>query len=483
MQTLSTPNVTNIWSNCLKEIKQVINDQSFQTWFQPIKPVKFENSVLTIEVPSQFFYEWLEENYVGVLSQAIKSELGSSASLEYQILVDKPRQNSDIGQLPNNEGEYTSSKHLNNASGTSFNPESIKNPFVIPGVKRLNVESQLNSSYTFDYYVEGECNQLARSAGLAISDNPGGTSFNPLVIYGGVGLGKTHLAQAVGNKVKGKNSDHQVLYLSSEKFTNQFIESVKTNSIADFNNFFQMIDVLIVDDIQFFADKDRTQDIFFHIFNNLHQSGKQIILTSDRAPKDLPGMEERLLSRFKWGLITDLQKPDYETRLAILQMKMQQEGVELPNDVVEYVAFNIKSNIRELEGVMISLLAQASLTRREIDLPLAKKIVKSFVNNFNQEISFDSIQQTVSETLGISIELIQGKSRKREIVQARQIAMYFCKELTDSSLKNIGSAFGGRDHSTVIHACQTVRDLMDTDRNFERQVAEVEKKLRLSIGG
>lgn len=467
----------SVWIDCLNIIKDNVSLQSFKTWFEPIDPVKLENSVLTIQVPSQFFYEWLEEHYVSLLRKTIKRELGEDARLEYRIVVD-------------NSSEPITVDIPNNRSGDNKNPDTtipivinkeIKNPFVIPGLRKVNVESQLNHNYSFDSFVEGDCNRLARSAGYAVASKPGGTAFNPLVVYGGVGLGKTHLAQAVGNQVKQNFKNKTVLYVSSEKFTNQFIDALKNNVVNDFIHFYQLIDVLIVDDIQFFANKDKTQDIFFHIFNHLHQSGKQLILTSDRAPKDLEGMEERLLSRFKWGLSADLTVPDFETRIAILEKKMYADGIELSREVVEFVAYNINTNIRELEGALISLLAQSSLNKKEIDLELAKKIIKNFVKSISREVSIDFIQKAVCEYFEVPIEKLKEKTRKRNIVQARQLSMYLAKNYTKNSLKVIGKHFGGRDHSTVIHSCQMVQNLMDTDNEFRESVKELEKKIQLSI--
>lgn len=469
-----------VWNNCLKIIKDNVSLQSYKTWFEPIEPVKLDGTVLTIQVPSQFFYEWLEEHYVTLLRKTIKRELGEDARLEYRIVVEN-----SSGQSQPYTVDYP-----NYNTGNNKNPEvsmplvigtSIKNPFVIPGLKKVNVDSQLNPNYNFDSFVEGDCNRLARSAGYAVATKPGGTAFNPLVVYGGVGLGKTHLAQAIGNQVKQNFNNKTVLYVSSEKFTNQFIDALKNNVVNDFVHFYQLIDVLIVDDIQFFANKDKTQDIFFHIFNHLHQSGKQLILTSDRAPKDLEGMEERLLSRFKWGLSADLTVPDFETRIAILEKKMYADGIELPRDVVEFVAYNINTNVRELEGALISLLAQASLNKKEIDLELAKKIIKNFVKSISREVSIEFIQKAVCEYFEVPIEKLKEKTRKRNIVQARQLSMYLAKNYTKNSLKVIGKHFGGRDHSTVIHSCQMVQNLMDTDTDFRDSVKELEKKIQMSI--
>jgi chromosomal replication initiator protein len=471
-----------VWVNCLKIIKDNVSDQSFKTWFIPIKPVKLDNNILTIQVPSQFFYEWLEEHYVSLLRKTIKRELGEDARLEYRIVVEN-------SSLNNNKPTTINLPNYNN--GNSKNPEvhaplvvsnNIKNPFIIPGLKKVNIESNLSPIYNFDSFVEGDCNRLSRSAGYAVSTKPpGATAFNPLVLYGGVGLGKTHLAQAIGNEFRQNFPNKTVLYVPSDKFTNQFIDALKNNSVNDFIHFYQLVDVLIVDDIQFLANKDKTQDIFFHIFNHLHQNGKQLVLTSDRPPRDLEGMEERLLSRFKWGLSADLQTPDFETRIAILEKKMYADGIELPREVVEFVAYNIQSNIRELEGALISLLAQASLNKTEIDLDIAKKIIKNFVKSVSREVSIDYIQKMVCEHFNIQPDKLKEKTRKRHVVQARQLSMFLAKNFTKNSLKAIGKHFGGRDHSTVIHSCQAVQNQIDTDQDFNESVKDLQKKIQMSI--
>lgn len=463
-------NHATVWDNCLQTIRRSVNLQSFRTWFEPIKPVRLENNALTIQVPNKFFYEWLEEHYVALLKTTIRNELGDKGRLEYQILMSNGRK----------KAKEALKKNDSYAPGM-IDIQNVKNPFVIPGIKKLKIDPQLNPSYTFDTYIEGDCNRLARSAGLAIAKKPGTTSFNPLVIFGDVGLGKTHLAQAIGNEVVTKFPDKSVLYVSSEEFTNQIIQSIKNNAVNDFVNFYQLIDVLIVDDIQFLANKQKTQEIFFHIFNQIHQSGRQIILTSDRPPKDLDGMEERLISRFKWGLSADLQIPDLETRMAILESKMNREGVEIPADVLEFICYNIKNNIRELEGVLVSLIAQSSLNRREIDMGLAKEVIKNFVTQLNKEITVEFIQNLVAEHFEVGVDKLQGKTRKRQVVIARQLSMYLAKNLTDKSLKAIGETFGGRDHSTVIYSCKTVQDLMETDLILKDTVSELEKKIRMSL--
>jgi chromosomal replication initiator protein len=356
---------------------------------------------------------------------------------------------------------------------------TIKNPFVIPGIKKLHVDPRLNPDNSFTNFIEGDCNRLARSAGEAVADKPGGTAFNPLFIYGDSGLGKTHLSQAIGIKVKEKYPDKTVLYVNANKFQTQFVESIRNNNKNDFLHFYQMIDVLIIDDIHELAGKEKTQDIFFHIFNHLHQTGKQLILTSDKPPIEMQGIEQRLLSRFKWGLSADLQAPDFDTRIKILRHKVYHDGIDINDDIVEYIASNIAVNVRELEGALISLLAQSTLNKKEITLDLTRNVIDKLVKNSKKEISVDYIQKIVCDYFNISPDQLHSKTRKREIVQARQIAMFFSKSLTKSSLASIGSQIGGKDHATVLHACKTVNNLMDTDKRFKQTIENIEKKLKI----
>ena len=468
-----------VWHNCLEIIKDIVEWQHFKTWFDPIKPVSLKNKVLTIQVPSQFFYEYIEEHYINLIAKTLKRELGKEARLEYRIMVDSGNSQHEpqTMDLPaNNIRIYNN--HVMDFPLVVNNP--VKNPFVIPGLKKIQIDPQLNPVYTFDSLIEGDCNRVARRAGKTVAEKPGANSFNPLVIYGGVGLGKTHLAQAIGNEVKKLHPGKVVLYVSSEKFINQFQDHSRNNAINDFIHFYQLIDVLIIDDVQFFARAERSQDAFFAIFNHLHQSGKQLVLTSDKAPKDLDGLQERLLSRFRWGLSADLQMPEYETRIEILERKMKNDGLEMPREVVKYLAYNINTNIRELEGALISLLAQSSLNKREIDLELAKKVLRNHIKTSSKEITIDNIQKMVCEYYDVPYEKLQQKTRKREIVQARQITMYLAKAFTKNSLKTIGEHFGGRDHTTVIHSCQTVKDLMDTDSVFKENVIELTQKVQLA---
>jgi chromosomal replication initiator protein len=308
---------------------------------------------------------------------------------------------------------------------------------------------------------------------MAVAQRPGITSFNPLLIYGGVGLGKTHLVQAIGNHIKSHLRDKKVLYVSSEKFTNQFINAIKSNTLQDFTDFYMKVDTLILDDVQFLSGKEKTQDTFFHIFNHLHQSGRQIIMTSDRRPSELQGLQDRLLSRFKWGLTADLQQPDFETRIAIIQRKLQAEGIYIDAGVIEYVAHSVNTNVRELEGVIISLMAQASLVRRDIDLELAKSVLKDIVTSEEREVNIDTIQDLVADYYDVTVADLKSKSRKKELVYPRQVAMYFAKEFTNLSLKSIGYHFGGRDHSTVIHAIQTISDLMEQEDAVKEAVQKI----------
>lgn len=474
-----------VWSKCISVIKDNITINSFNTWFAPIKPVKLLNNVLTIQVPSQFFYEWLEEHYIELLKKTIKKELGSEGRLEYSIIMDN---------TPNHHNKpYTvnaptlNRKALKNPPVTmpldinQNNGKTVPNPFIIPGLKKLNIHPQLIESYNFDNFIQGDCNRLARSAGIAVGQNPGKTSFNPLLIYSANGLGKTHLAHAIGIEVKNNFPDKTVLYVSCEQFTNQFIDAVRNSNQNDFIHFYQMIDVLIVDDIHALAGKPKTQDVFFHIFNQLHQNGKQIIITSDQAPVEMKGIEPRLLSRFKWGLSADLQVPDVETRIAILQKKSYNDGVQMPRNVIELIATSISTNIREMEGAFISILAQSSMNKKEITTDLANSIIKKFVKNTTKEITVEHIQKIVGEYFDIPIEKINSSTRKREIVQARQLAMYFSKTYTNNSLANIGNKLGKKDHATVLHACKTVKNLYDTDRNFKKHFDELDNILKYKM--
>ena len=465
-----------VWNECLSFIKDNIQPQAFKTWFEPIKPVKLAENSLSVQVPSKFFYEWLEEHYVKLLKVALTKSLGEGAKLVYIIRMENTYGNREpfTEKIPSSNRSYHAPQEID-VPIKSKNPE-LKNPFVIPGIRNIKIESQLNPNYSFDNFLEGDSNRLARSAGMAVANKPGGTSFNPLLVFGGVGLGKTHLAHAIGVEIKDKYPERTVLYISAEKFTQQYIESVKKNTRNDFIHFYQLIDVLIIDDVQFLSGKSGTQDVFFHIFNHLHQNGKQVILTSDKAPVDMQDIKQRLLSRFKWGLSAELQTPDFETRVSILKNKLYKDGVEMSEDIIDYVAKNIKTNVRELEGAIISLIAQSSFNKKEVTIDLAQQIVEKFVKNTKREVSIDYIQKVVSDYFEMDVTTLQSKTRKRHIVQARQLAMFFAKKFTKASLASIGSQIGKRDHATVLHACKTVDNLAETDKQFKKYIEDLTKK-------
>jgi chromosomal replication initiator protein len=461
----------NTWVQALSLIKNRVNTQSYKSWFEPIIPVDLNTNKITLQVPSQFFVDWLEEHYYSLINEVLTQVAGRELFVIYSIVPEDPELLNDRIEVSNDAIQVKSLVNSNNKSPIVA-PQSSGKQFVNPS---------LNTRYTFDKYIKGESNQFARAAASAVANNPGGTSFNPLVIYGGVGLGKTHLVQAIGNHVLLSGKSSKVLYVSSEKFTVDFVEAIQKDNISVFSNFYRNIDLLIVDDIQFFAGKEKTQDIFFHTFNALHQLGKQIVLSSDRPPKDIQGLNDRLTSRFQWGLTADIQPPDLETRIAILQNKSSDTGIELSHDVIEFIASNITSNIRELEGCLISLLARASLENRTIDLDLAYGVVRSLVGEVRSHITIEEIQRVVANHFGIPDDLLRAKTRKQEIVNARQIAMYLAKELTNSSLKTIGLHFGGRDHSTVIHAYQTVEDSTHLDNKQKSVIQHLRNNIERGI--
>ncbi len=505
----------SVWKECLEIIQDNVSRQSYRTWFSPLKALRLEEGEgvikLTVQLPSRFYFEWLEEHYFGLLRKTITNVLGPEGRLFYDVVIEQDDKDSGYdgtimklpARQPANEpqplpaagrepgvaasaGGNGTGFGGNRRSGPGFGVQGsgashggISNPFVIPGIQKLQVDSHLNPNYTFDRFIEGDCNRLARSASLAISQQPGGTSFNPFLLYGGVGLGKTHLIQSIGNYLKANRPDATILYVSSEQFTNEFVQAIQNNRVSDFSLFYRQIDLLVIDDVQFFSGKEKTQEEFFHIFNALHQSGKQIVLSADRPPRDIKGIEERLLSRFQWGLAADLQPPDFETRMAILRRKAVEDGIEISDDIFEFIAHNIKSNIRELEGALIRLLAHGTLHKREVDLALAKDVLRDLITDTRLTLSIEQIQRLVCEYFEIGEDLVRAKTRKREVVQARQVAMYFCKRLTQHSLKTIGLHFGGRDHSTVIHANMSVENQMETDSKFAEIIEEIANKIDL----
>lgn len=512
-----------VWAECLAFIRDNISRQSYRTWFEPLRAVGLDEEEgvirLTVQLPSRFYYEWLEEHYFALLRKTIAKVLGERGRLYYDIVIerDEPatgrgssmelpaRPASNVpppGALPRLPSLYDGASrpdaqpapaggHVPVVAGPSAGgpmPSAATtrptSPFAIPGVRpAIHVDPHLNESYTFERFIMGDCNRLARAAAWSIAQQPGGTSFNPFLVYGGVGLGKTHLIQAIGNYALANGHAKTVRYVSSETFTAEFVQSIQNHRIAEFSQFYRSIDLLIVDDVQFFGGKEKTQEEFFHIFNALHQSGKQIILSSDRPPKDIQGIEHRLLSRFQWGLSADIKAPELETRVAILERKAEDEGIELGKEVVEFIAHNIKSNIRELEGALIRLLANATLRKRELDVSLAREVLHDLIQDAPVSITVEEIQKTVAEFFGVQDHLLRDKTRKREVVQARQIAMYFAKQFTPHSLKNIGLHFGGRDHSTVIHATQSVENQIDTDERFRDSIDTLRRRIELRSRG
>lgn len=447
-----------IWKECLNIIRDNVPLITYNTWFLPIKPYELVNTNLKISVPNNFFIEWIDEHYNTLLNKTVRQVLGDDGRITYIIIEDDDEPIINITQtIPDK----------NTSSNKSNDDEP---PF----------ESYLNPKYLFDNFVKGEGNQLARAAAYAVSENPGQTSFNPLFIYGGVGLGKTHLIQAIGNKILEKAPKTKVIYLSTDVFTVEFVEAVQSNTVNEFSNYYKSMDTIIIDDIQFLIGKEKTQDLFFHIFNTLHQSGGQIILSSDKPPKELKGLNERLISRFQWGLTTDIQPPDFETRIAILKNKSESFGIKLTPDIFEYIGTNITSNIRELEGCLIKLLANASLNGKKIDLELAKKTVKEISSSKKINISIEYITKIVCEYFEVEENKLREKNRKKEVVEARQIAMYLSKIMTKSSLKTIGLHFGGRDHSTVLHAHKSIEDLVSTNIKIKETVDTIKNKIEVT---
>jgi chromosomal replication initiator protein len=440
------------WENCLRLLRDNVSTQVYNTWFSPISALKWQDNVLTVLVPSQFFFEWIEEHYYDLLQKTITHVLGEKARLQYEIIVD---QNKD--SLEERTIVVPAFQHPPTNAQPSLTFKTEENT-------EKQIPNFLNPRYSFDNFIIGDSNQLAVSAAKAVAGNPGGTSFNPIFIYGGTGLGKTHLVQAIGNYIVKNSPSKKVLNSNAERFTIEFVEAIQNNKVNEFISFYRSIDVLILDDIHVFAGKEKTQDNFFHTFNALHQAGKQIILTSDVPPKELKGVDDRLISRFQWGLNVDIQKPDLEMRMAILKQKSQNEGIHLDNELIEYFAANFKNSVRELEGALINLIAKHTLDKRELDLDLAKEVVKNLNSLTRKEFNINDIKEIVAEHYNIDIEKIESKSRKHEIALARQMSMYLAKRFTNLSLKAIGSHFGGRDHSTVLHSCTAIDNYLSTDK-------------------
>lgn len=473
VDTAQAETAQKIWNACLDVLKDKLNSQAFKTWFTPITPIHFSDNELTIEVPSQFFYEWIEENYSTQLKQALRDILGSEGKLMYSIVMDKSQSNPVTIELPH---QSIAKAEPGNQGGSEAQVSSDRD---FLERHRTKFESHLNPKYTFNTLIRGDCNSLAFAASKSVSQNPGQNAFNPLVIYGGVGLGKTHMIQAIGNEVREKCISEYVLYVSSEKFAIDFVNAIQNGNIQEFSAFYRKVDVLIIDDIQFFAGKEKTQEEIFHIFNTLHQSNKQIILSSDRPIKEIKGIEDRLISRFNWGLSADIQAPDYETRKAIIQSKLEQSGVTLDGNVIEFIATNVTQNVRELEGCIVKLLASHSLVNQDIDLSFTKSTLKDIIRIQSKQLSLETIEKAICSYFSITPNDLKGKSKKKEIATGRQIAMYLGKELTNSSLKTIGLHFGGRDHSTVIHGYNTIRKKVENSAETRNHIEELKKRIEI----
>ena len=482
MEQKTGKNFKTVWANCLIFIQDNIDATVFRDWFTPIIPINLEGNPLTIQVPSHSFFECLEQNYYALLKKAIKKELGKDGKLLYKVITQKTdkAENDQSIVLPSLPHAITQNPGIKPMNAYLSDNRNIPHPSIAPGIIRKKFPSNLNPALNFDNYIEGDCNRLARSAGWSIAQKPCHNIFNPMFIYSEVGLGKTHLAHAIGLQTKANFPDKIVLYVSADLFYQQFMEALKNNNRDDFIYYYQQVDVLIIDDIQFLGtgNKEKTQETFFHIFNYLQQKGKQIIITSDKAPVEISGFDSRLLSRFKWGLTADLQVPDKDTRIAILKKKLTNSGVEFPEEVIEYLALRITSNTRELEGAMIAILAQASLNRCEINVELAKEMVNKYVKSTAKEISIEYIQKVVCEHCNITVDAINTKTRKRDIVQARQLCMYFAKKYTKLPLSEIGKHCGDKDHATVLHSCRQISNLYDTDKKMKDDIDQIDKKMK-----
>ncbi len=463
---MSETNHVGLWNRCLEIIRDNVPEQTYKTWFCPIVPLKYEDKTLVVQVPSQFFYEFLEEKFLDLLRQTIHKVFGEGAKLMYNVVVVKNPP--ATVPLPPHAGPTNVSPTLRQ----TITKEIPQAPQV------ADLDPHLNKEYNFETFIEGESNKLSRSVAEAVALNPAKTIFNPLFFYGASGVGKTHLANAIGTKIKELYPEKRVLYVSAHLFQVQYTDSVRNNTTNDFINFYQSIDVLIIDDIQEFAGLTKTQNNFFHIFNHLHQNGKQLILTSDRSPALLQGMEERLITRFKWGMVAELERPTIELRRNILRNKIRRDGLQFPPEVIDYIAQNVSDSVRDLEGVVISIMAHATVYNREVDLELAQRIVKKISHNESKPITIDTIINTVCSHFGLETAMIHTKSRKRDVVQARQIAMFLAKNNTDYSASKIGTLIGGKDHATVLHACKTVRELREVDKAFRAELDEIQTALK-----
>ncbi|MGL4993136.1 MAG: chromosomal replication initiator protein DnaA [Bacteroidales bacterium] len=459
-----------VWRRCLSIMHKSVSKEIFDTWFKPIMPLAYNNNELLIQVPSHFFIEYLEENFLGLLRSSIHQVLGPTTKLLYRVMVE-----AETKTTLDYEESSKSTINRKETKKTSAAPKAV-DPFEQKVYRDL--DPQLNENYTFDNYYSGSSNKLARAAGEAIALNPGKTAFNPFFVYGNSGVGKTHLMNAIGTKIKETSPDKRVLYVSTHLFQVQFTDAARSNTINDFINFYQSIDVLLIDDIQELGGKTATQNTFFHIFNHLHQNGKQLIMTSDRPPVSLVGLEDRLLTRFKWGLTAEMERPDYELRKRILVNKIRHDGLSISENVIDYIAKNISNNVRDLEGVIVSLMAHSMVYQREIDIDLAERVLQKSVKIEKRQISPDQIKEVVCAYYQVDIKDFLSSSRKSEVVLARQVSMYLCKKYTDLSYNSIGEVSGKRNHATVIHACRTITNYLENNKELKSQLDEIENMLK-----
>ncbi len=458
-----------LWDKCLDIIRDNIPAPAFTTWFTPIVPLKLEQNEFTIQVPSQFFYEYLEEYYVDLIHATLIKVIGQGIVLNYRVIVDNTSNGSGHTTLQSDKPATTPARK--DTGNLNRSPNSLTQPVI------QEWNPNLNTRYSFDNFFEGMSNKLARSVGEAVAANPGRTTFNPLFIYGGSGVGKTHLCHAIGRRIVEQFPQKKVLYISAHLFQIQFTDATRNNTSNDFINFYQGVDVLILDDIHEFVGKTSTQHTYFHIFNHLHQLGKQLILTSDKPPVELQGLEDRLVTRLKWGMTAELMKPDIELRRRILSNKIKHDGVNISQDIINFIAENATEHVRDLEGIVTSLVANSLVYNREVDVELARRVISQTIRMEKKQLTIEKIQDVVSNYFKIDHKSMQSKSRKREIVQARQVAMFLSKKYTDCSYSHIGSVVGKRDHATVLHACKTVQDSLDIDKTFRSTMKQIEDLL------
>ena len=459
----------SLWKNCLEIIKDNVNEKAYSTWFRPIVPIKYDGSDFTIQVPSHFFYEYIEEQYAHLIHATLTRITGKNIVIYYRVFVD----NSD-----EKKGHTTIQSDRTLNSGSDLKKSATRlNKSPDPLMPSQEWDTHLNDHLTFRNFFEGPSNILARRIGETVSEQPGKT-FNPLYIYGNTGVGKTHLCHAIGNRIHELSPDKRVIYISSHLFQVQFTDASRNNTFNDFVNFYQGVDVLIIDDIQEFVGKEKTQNAYFHIFNHLQLLGKQLVLTSDKLPMDMQGLEERMITRMKWGMTAELHKPDLDLRKQILRYKINQDGLNLSEEIINYIAENVTEHVRDLEGIITSLMAHALVYNKDIDMELVRQVVGKFIKISYQTITPEKIQNTVSGYFNIDLKDIHSKSRKQEIVKARQISMFLCKKHTNYSFAHIGSIVGKRDHATVLHACRTVQDLIDIDKSFRSVMNEIEVLLK-----